>query len=141
LLVGEYPSYDDVKIGLPFTGKVGEFLSYELARVGIQLSSCRLVTAYPHLDSTYECLQEHFSKYCLPDLLIPRKGILLIGNTLHSIFFQNGRSIKDMQGLQMGGLDTLDIKGNVVCVGELWGSINGYLGEFRLALKNFRGGV
>ena len=141
LIVGEYPSYDDLKVGLPFTGKVGEFLSYELARVGIQLTACRLVTAYPHLDTTQECLREHFVNTCMPELLINRKGILLVGNTLTNVLGMVGVNLKDIQGIQLGGIKSLGVQGNVVATGELYGSINGYNGEFRLALKNLKRGI
>lgn len=141
LIVGETPSFDDVRIGLPFTGKLGEFLGYELARVGIQLSACRLVTINPHIDAQSECVKEHFVNICMPELYIPRKGILIIGNTAPNFLGMVNTNLKDIQGLNMSSIPSLGITGNIVYTSELYGVINGYLGELRLALTNLKKGI
>ena len=75
LIVGDTPSFEDVKIGLPFTGKIGEMLSYELAREGIQLQRCRLITIWPHsVTKNIECMDNNFS-LVLTELLKPREGV------------------------------------------------------------------
>lgn len=138
LIVGEHPYYDDLKVGLPFTSKIGDFLAYELARVGIQLQRCRLVTMYPHLEPSYECAQVHLSSILLPELKIPRQCILMIGNNLSTIMGEP-YTVKEISGLVRDTIPLLNLTQKVVYVNDVHGFMRGQMGEFRLALKNFRG--
>ncbi|MBE0573332.1 hypothetical protein IH575_00310 [Candidatus Dojkabacteria bacterium] len=138
LIVGQQPYYDDLRVGLPFTGSIGGFLAYELARVGIQLQRCRLVTLYPHLDASYECSQTHLSNIFLPEIKIPRQCILMIGNDLSTIMGEK-HTVKELSGLVRDTIPLLGIKQKVVYVNDVHGFMRGQLGEFRFALQNFRG--
>jgi len=48
LLVGEFPGWQEEKVGQPFVGSAGDILRSELARVGIQYSACRVTNLWQH---------------------------------------------------------------------------------------------
>ena len=137
LIVGDAPSFEDVKIGLPFTGKIGEMLSYELAREGIQLQRCRLITIWPHsVTKNIECMNTNFS-LVLSELLKPREGVLFTGNEIPGLF--GLPPVKDISGLVMPVLNNIQLEGRFVFINNLFSFQNGMLGELRFALKNLRG--
>ena len=137
LIVGEKPSFDDQKTGLPFSGKIGEMLGYELAREGIQLQRCRLITAYPHAAEkpNPECLNQNFSNV-LVELMIPRTSVLFVGEGLPQMFGLT--SLKDISGLVIDCLPNINLMGRFVFIGSLFGYQQGTLGELRFGLKNLR---
>lgn len=137
LIVGDKPSYDDMKAGLPFTGEIEQLLTYELARVGIQLQRCRLITAWPHeATKDMECLNQYFGRV-LKELLIPRSGVLFVGDSLTGMF--GVQPVKDISGLVMDTIPTVGLTGRFVFIESLFGFKRGTIGELRFALRNLRG--
>lgn len=137
LIVGDAPSFEDMKIGLPFTGRIGDMLSYELAREGIQLQRCRLITIWPHsVTKNIECMNVNFS-LVLTELLKPREGVLFTGNEIPGLF--GLPPVKDISGLVMPVLNNIQLEGRFVFINNLFSFQNGMLGELRFAIKNLRG--
>lgn len=137
LIVGEKPSFDDQRIGIPFTGSIQEMLSYELALVGIQLQRCRLITVWPHAtDTNQECMNQNFTNI-LAELMLPRTGVLFIGDGIPQLF--GLPTLKDISGLVIPTLPNINLDGRFVFIGSLFGFQKGMLGEMRLGLKNLRG--
>ena len=136
LIVGDAPSFEDVKVGLPFTGKIGDMLSYELAREGIQLQRCRLITIWPHsVTKNIECMNTNFS-LVLAELLKPREGVLFTGTEISGLF--GLPPVKDISGLVMPVLNNIQLDGRFVFINNLFSFQNGMLGELRFAVKNLR---
>jgi len=137
LIVGEKPSFDDQRIGIPFTGNIQDMLKYELARVGIQLQRCRLITAWPHADGKNpECLNQHFG-LVLQELMINRTAVLFVGDGLPQMF--GAPPLKDISGLVVDVLPNINLTGRFVFVGSLFGYQGGTIGELRFGLNNLRG--
>lgn len=136
LIVGDAPSYEDMKVGLPFTGRIGDMLSYELAREGIQLQRCRLITIWPHqVTKNIECMNTNFS-LVLTELLKPREGVLFTGTEISGLF--GLPPVKDISGLVMPVLNNIQLEGRFVFINNLFSFQNGMLGELRFAVKNLR---
>ena len=136
LIVGDAPSFEDMKVGLPFTGRIGDMLSYELAREGIQLQRCRLITVWPHsVTKNIECMNTNFS-LVLAELLKPREGVLFTGTEISGLF--GLPPVSHISGLVMPVLNNIQLEGRFVFINNLFSFQNGMLGELRFALKNLR---
>ena len=48
LIVGEFPGWQEEKVGQPFVGPAGDILRAELAKVGVQYSACRVTNLWQH---------------------------------------------------------------------------------------------
>lgn len=88
LIVGEFPGEEEVITGLPFVGRTGDVLRYELAVSGITLERCRVTNLWLHDKSKAqddECLNLGMSAM-LQELYRPRKGVLFLGSELPPLF-------------------------------------------------------
>jgi len=91
LIVGEFPGDEEVMTGLPFVGKTGDVLRYELAVAGIIIGRCRVTNLWLHRpldnkDYNYNhCLNMGVSAL-MKELEIPRKGVLFLGSEIPPLF-------------------------------------------------------
>lgn len=95
LLVGEFPGVEEIKVGVPFVGRTGEVLSYELARVGIQLRSCFMTNLWLHQMDKDCSIDYHIGQ--LTRLMPAFKYILLMGSETSKTLLRRG--IMEVSGL------------------------------------------
>lgn len=149
LVVGDYPGVDEVKTGLPFAGKSGKVLQYEMGRIGFPLQTCRVTSLWLHykpenkeLKRNQPCLDYSFS-FLLEELKQPRKGVLMLGSDLSDAF---GVELSDVLGLPLnpktGSALLQMINSNVVVFtySPAYAFHSG-IGEIRLSLEKFRRAV
>lgn len=91
LIVGEFPGEEEIQIGLPFVGKTGEVLRYELAVAGITIERTRLTNVWLHSElsnkaSTYSMCFNHGMSAMMEELKSPRKGVLFLGSAIPPLF-------------------------------------------------------
>ncbi len=95
LVVGDAPSYEEIKQGKPWVGQAGDVLRTELRRVHINPNKCRITNMWLH-GKTNECkpaLDE------LMDEMQGRKAVLLMGADCVSYF--TGENVSDVSGLRV----------------------------------------
>jgi hypothetical protein len=131
LLVGEFPNYDDVRNGVVGTGKVGEILRKELARIGIQLSSCRFLNLWQHAKSK-ECDSDFHLSYVVKELE-GHDWVLLMGSEITKALV--GHGIMEVSGLKVKS--KLFPKVKFFAIPNAGTLLHGDLGEMRLALDKF----
>ena len=81
LLIGEYPGWEELRDGVPFTGRTGQVLRDVLAREGIDIHRCRLTNLWLHEHPTKDrpCDINYHVK-CLTRELKGRKYALAMGS-------------------------------------------------------------
>ena len=58
LIIGEFPGADEIKTGRPFSGATGSVLRKELGKMGVDLSSIRIMNMWMHFPNKNEdCLK------------------------------------------------------------------------------------
>lgn len=132
LIVGEFPGSDEIKTGRPFSGATGGILRTELAKLGIDLSSIRIMNMWMHLPNKNEkCLE-----YGVQQVIQEAKGkqaILLIGSD----------TVKYFCDLKVHNVTGLEVKSNYFSAPLIMACVqpatvfHGTLGELRLSLKKF----
>lgn len=132
LLVGEFPNYDDLRSGYVGSGRVGEILRMELARVGIQLAQCRLVNMWHHAISK-DCSLEYHTDVMLPELS-GHDWVVLMGSTPTKVFLDKG--IMEVSGLKV--TSKLFPKIKMFAIPNAGTLLRGDVGEMRLALQKFK---
>lgn len=129
LIVGTSPDEDDVKRNMPFSGKRGEVLSGELARVGIPMQVPRFT--YLDLHSPSDDCAGNFAGVCKE--MRNRDGVLLIGAECAERF-QLGR-VSDLVGLCVESFYfPHSVKFVMVTTQPPTGDL---IGEFRLSIEKF----
>jgi len=91
LIVGEFPGVEEIEVGLPFVGKTGDVLAYELAVAGITLQRCRVTNLWLHgaLKPKHPLYTTCFNmgvSAMMQELMIPHKGILFLGSEIPPLF-------------------------------------------------------
>lgn len=85
LIIGSAPADDEIKDGIPFTGKTGGVLKAELRRVGLDYSQFRVTNLWKHIpNKNPKCLEDGAQS-----AIIEAKGkklILLIGSEAVKFF-------------------------------------------------------
>lgn len=87
LIIGEFPGLDEIEVGLPFVGKTGDVLRYELAVAGITIERTRLTNLWRHQQTSNDspCFNFGMSEM-LRELSTPRKGVLFLGSEIPPLF-------------------------------------------------------
>jgi len=132
LIVGEFPGLDEIKTGKPFSGATGGVLRTELAKLGIDLSSIRIVNMWMHMPNKNEkCLE-----YGVQQVIKEAKGkqaILLIGSD----------TVKYFCDQKVHSVTGLEVKSNYFSAPLIMACVqpaivfHGTLGELRLSLIKF----
>jgi hypothetical protein len=136
LLILDKPDWQDVKGGYLMGGDVGDIFRIELARVGIQLNACRVVSLWRHdiPKKLTSCDLDYHANMLWTELKGKTK-ILLLGDKI--IRAVTDSSLMDVSSLKIES--ELMPKGAVVVAAPNPSSlIRGQVGELRLALENFR---
>jgi len=130
ILAGE-PDYEEVKNGRLLSGRAGDVLRVELAKVGLQLSALRYVTTWSH--SPGECQQDWHVDRAMSEIK-GKTNVLVMGSAASLSLFD--KNAIDLSGLT---LTHLLFKGTLFTVSpgpaELFGDS---LGEFYLAFERFK---
>jgi uracil-DNA glycosylase len=132
LLVGEFPGKDDIMEGIAPVGVVGQILANELAKVGLNLYSCRFVNLWQHAKNDECNLDWHIQQ--MVKEFENRKYILLMGSEVTQTLIV--KSAMELSGLR--------IKLNLAPKAIVYASPNPAIllhtpvGEFRDALVKFR---
>lgn len=133
LLIGEFAGYKESKEGIPMVGDVGDILTAELGKVGIQFSACRRMNIWQHGKDEKTCdFQWHVNEAAKE---IPNhKYIFIMGSAATQALF--GKNVADISGLK---IVSKTFPGIVFysCPSPAM-LLHGPLGEFRLALGKFR---
>jgi len=132
LIIGEFPGQDEIKTGKPFSGATGGVLRTELSKLGIDLSSIRIMNMWMHLPNKNEkCLE-----YGVQQVMKEAKGkqaILLIGSD----------TVKYFCDLKVHNVNGLEVKSNLFSAPLIMACVqpatvfHGTLGELRLSLSKF----
>jgi len=133
LIVGEYPSEDDKKSGVPFSGQAGEILRHELARNGNNLWDNSLCNFWMHdKNKKEECFNE--SVKMMTREMAGRK-VLLLGSEMSKFF--TGKSVVDLCGLEVTS-PMFPMSVQFVMVGlSPKTALHAPVGEFRLMINKF----
>lgn len=132
LLAGEFPGWEEIKRGAPFVGRTGDVLKSELARVGIQYTSCRMTNLWQH-EMTKDCDVNYHIKMLVAEMY-KRKYILLMGSEVTKTFWNRG--ITEVCGLKMASKYIPADSLTVVTLNPA-SAFHGRIGEFRLSLEKF----
>lgn len=136
LLVGEFPGEEEINIGLPFVGRAGGVLSFELALAGITLQRCRVTNLWLH-DKTKNntpCFNLGMSAL-LQELSTPRKAVLFMGSELPSLF--GLPNVTSISGLILDGIPVLDLPYPCIFMPNPATVFHGPLGEVRFGIGQF----
>ena len=96
LLIGEYPGVEELKSGYCWTGKGGEVLRAELARVGVQYETCRATNLWQHTPSKDDEEFRQHIEWMLAEVE-GKKHILLMGSDVCKALL--GEAVSDVSGL------------------------------------------
>lgn len=132
LLIGGYPGEEEVKDGMPFTGKSGGVLKAELRLAGIDYQSLRVVNLWKHIPNDREECQRDGAQAAILEAK-GRKAILLIGSETVKYFCK--ASVEAYNGLPIHS-DLLSAPLIMACV-QPTTVFHGGMGEFRMALRKF----
>jgi uracil-DNA glycosylase family 4 len=134
LLVGEEPGWQEEKVGQPFIGPAGDILRAELARVGIQYSTCRVTNLWQHAISK-EAGELDYHIGLLMKELNKVKHVLFMGSECAKTLFH--LSVLETAGLKVkatwlpANIKTAMLAPNPAIV------LHDTVGELRLSLKRF----
>ena len=136
LLVGEFPGEEEVNIGLPFVGRAGGVLSYELAVAGITLQRCRVTNLWLHYKTKNgtPCFDMGMSAL-LREFNTPRKAVLFMGSELPGIF--GLPNVTSISGLVFDKIPVLDLPYPCIFIPNPATVFHGPLGEIRFGMKQF----
>lgn len=132
LIAGEFPGYEELRMGTPFCGKAGEILQAELARAGLSVANFRITNLWLHAMNEKECDMAWHLDHLTKEMK-GKKAVLLMGSELSKVFFHRG--IMEMSGLE--------VKNEAFPKTRFMMSPNpallfhGPVGEFRLAVSRF----
>jgi uracil-DNA glycosylase family 4 len=96
LIIGSYPADDEIKDGLPFTGKTGGVLKAELRRAGLDYSQFRVTNLWKHIPNKNPKCLEDGAQSAIAEAK-GKKLILLIG--AEAVKFFCGVSVEGYNGL------------------------------------------
>lgn len=137
LIVGDEPSINELQTGVPFSGETGKVLRKEMARVGMDLGSCRIMNLWTH--KAWKKSDEHFdecfemSRNLVLDEAKGKQAILLIG--ADTVQYFTGYKVSDVNGLQ--------VESNMLSAPVIFAAIQptnvfrGGWGEVRFAIEQF----
>ncbi len=131
VILGDYPSFDDVKNGMAFTGPGGMALRQELAKAGVQPEGVFMTLLYPHnMGKTSECVEDWETNAM--GFLRKKKLILLLGKAV-PVFTQF--TAEQVSGIKV---PSALLKGSIVVAGPgITTALKSPIGELRRACEVF----
>src|SRR5688572_21558579 len=132
LFVGEYPGYEEVREGLPLSGRLGDILQSEVKRAGLQLNRYRLMSMWQHEKDEKGC----DVKWHVDQMIKEFSGnthILLMGHD--AVQAMSSTSVANYAGLQLKLKDFPKI--------HFWvapsptSMLHGPIGDFRMSIERF----
>jgi len=130
-IIGEFPGKEEIIKGRPMVGRMGEVLSKELGKLGIDLQRCRIGNLWHHAkNGNEECLQ--YGAQQVVTNCIGKEVILLLGSDTVTYF--TGKKVSNVSSL---------VVPSDYFSGIVFASVNPAqvfhqgLGELRLALQKF----
>lgn len=133
LLAGDFPSDEDMKRGVPFSGDSGEVLRYELSMVGIDMWQCSLTNLWLHYQNKNpDCFEMGLKVLTLE---MAGRKVLLMGKELCNFFV--GGSVTDYAGLEVKSPLFPNSVQFVMIAPNPGICLHTTLGEFRLAIQKF----
>lgn len=136
LLVGYAPGREEANKGIPFVGRAGESLRFELGRVGIQFERCRSTNLWVHADNKNEACLEYSTQQLMHELMVHRDGVLFLGSELAGMF--NRTPLMEVCGIPLSRIDLLQMDIPCVYIPSPGAIMNVPLGEFRLGISKFK---
>ena len=134
LLVAEFPGLDEIKTGVPWSGKAGEVLKKELGRAGIQYNTCRSTNLWMHQMDPKGCKMSWHIEQLMGEMQ-DRQGVLLMGSEVSK--FLLGESISDITGLRVKSKNfPKSVKVAVAMYNPAF-ALRDKVGEVRLAIERF----
>lgn len=136
LVVGEFPGFEEIRLGQPFVGPSGQVLRREIAMAGMQLESCRVTNLWLHGPSKDEADYEWNREQLMAEL----KGkvhILLMGSDVaHAFGLPN---VMSWSGMNLRHADLpKTVKTCIIAPNPaLLLQRDTTIGEFRLAVTKF----
>lgn len=134
LLVGEFPGWQEEKMGIPFVGQAGDILRAELGRVGIQYNTCRKTNLWQHKPTKNEADLDWMISQLAAELKKARH-VLFMGSECASTLFQVG--VMDACGLKVKSPLLPDNIKTAMIAPNPASLIHDTVGEFRMALSRF----
>lgn len=132
LLMGEFPGVDELRMGVPFVGMIGDIVRRELARAGVQMVACRATNLWQHGKNEKGCILDwHINRAALE--LKGKKYVLAMGSEVTRAFF--GVNVMDVSGLVLKSKVYPDVI-FMACPNPAI-LLHAPVGEFRLALRKF----
>lgn len=135
LLLGEYPGGEELKQGIPFIGNTGDILNKELAKIGIQMQSCRRGNLWQH-GKYKDCDIEYHMERVVFEVMDHRKYVLMMGSDCIKAFLN--KAVFDVSGLEVK-VTLFPGDTRVIASPNPALLIHDTVGEFRLALRAFKG--
>lgn len=129
LLVGEFPGIDEIRIGAPFVGKMGDILRQEMIRVGMNMYACRATNLWQHKENE-ECDIEWHKNQMIQEFR-GRKFVFLMGSELTKMLF--GKGVQELSGMEVPHELFPKIRFFAAPIPPYLGPV----GEFRLAMEKF----
>ena len=141
LLLGAYPGEEEVAEGMPWVGKAGEILKYELQLAGIAWGTARVTNMWMHIpppakSDIYEACMSFNITQMMKELQ-GRVAVLLMGTD--PVNFFTGHGSADLSGLDVTGMCQLMPKSVKLVVASVnpAQSLKGGAGEVRFAIQKF----
>ena len=134
LVVGEFPSHEEVEQGIPFASNprfmsAGKIFRKELERLGVSLNQMRVMNLWEHIPNKDErCFKLGYDMVL--DEAKGKKAILLVGSDTVSTF--TNYKVSDVNGMQ--------VDSNVLSAPIIYALVNPALAQHR-ALGEVRFGI
>jgi len=132
LIIGEFPTDEDIKKGIPFVSSSGVILRQELGYLGIDLNSTRRCNLWIHTPNKNKSCLEYGINLCVQNAK-NKQIILLLGSEPVKLF--TGEKVTDVNGLQ---IQSTYFSAPIIMACVHPSSIfSSPVGELRFGLKNF----
>lgn len=132
LIVGEFPTNEDMAQGRAFVGQYGKILRSELAMRGMDISQMRLTCLWLHNPSRNSAEKEWHVNQLMKEV-IDKQAVLLLGSEVTNLFLKH--SWTDISGIPM--------KSDMLSAELVMGTrnpldvITGTSGEFSMGIAKF----
>ena len=101
ILVGEFPGFEEVKMGVPFIGSAGAILKKEMRDIGLDFKQFRVANLWGHGKPGKGSFEDEFNYHVgnLVKEFSGRQAVLLMGSDCATHLLK--RSIMDISGLSV----------------------------------------
>ncbi|MBI4095671.1 MAG: uracil-DNA glycosylase [DPANN group archaeon] len=109
MIIGERPGAEEIKLGRPFVGRSGQFLTEELEKIGIKRDELYITNVVKTFADGNKPPTKHELKNFLPILEkeireVRPKIIILLGNTATKVFLPECSTVKRCEPKEIKGV-------------------------------------